>query len=203
MGPAHRSPSSVRLALFRHAIPRALTVSCTPGQKVASTTSAALALTHGGCLLLRQAPGFLTRPPFNHHSVLPDQDGKLHCLDRFEVRSVGDGIFHCSTLRTLCSSFLQHHRWQGSQDAATASAKRGLVGVVVVPRLRAHCALPRVQILPQAFKGFTLMLVLRQWPFFLGMATGALGRYYLDRTYMTPHQIEGMWRRIIAMRRGK
>jgi hypothetical protein len=32
-----------------------------------------------------QATGILSRPPFNHHWVLPDVDGKLHCLDQFEV----------------------------------------------------------------------------------------------------------------------
>ncbi len=39
----------------------------------------------GRHLCPQQDSDFLAKPPFGHHWVLPDQDGKLHYLDRFEV----------------------------------------------------------------------------------------------------------------------
>ena len=55
----------------------------------------------------QQAAGFLARPPFNHHWVLPDQDGKLHYLDRFEVLPMMAHL-HCTLQKCM------HCRHRGS-----------------------------------------------------------------------------------------
>ena len=72
----------------------------------------------------RQATGILTKPPFNHHWVLPDVDGHLHCLDQFEVP-----LLHASDVpdracsrnagaRTECR---QHRTVSGSNPGGSSS----------------------------------------------------------------------------------